>query len=320
MVAAVRQGESARAVGRRFHRALKTVQYWLTRAGTLPLDLVDWGDRPSRPQQSPRRTSAAVEQQILETRQTLRTVSDLGEYGAVAIHAALTEAGVCGVPSLRTINRVLERHGAFDGQRRQRWPAPPRGWYLPDVATGLAELEQFDVIEGLILEGQGEVQVLTGIALHSGLCVAAPTPTVTATFVSDTLLAHWQAVGCPAYIQFDNDTRFQGPHQHPDVIGRVMRLALGLGITVVFAPPRETGFQAAIESFNGRFQQKVWARFHHDDLPALQACTARYLAAVLRRCAPRFEAAPARHAVPPDWNDQPSTPPWSGLWFAPHGL
>jgi hypothetical protein len=242
-----------------------------------------------------------VEQQILETRHTLRTLSDLGEYGAAAIQGALIEAGVSGVPSLRTINRVLERHGVFDGQHRQRWPAPPRGWYLPDVATGLAELEQFDVIEGLILEGHGEVQVLTGIALHSGLSVAVPTPTVTAAFVGDTLLTHWRTVGCPAYVQFDNDTRFQGPHQYPDIIGRVMRLALGLGITVVFAPPRETGFQAAIESFNGRFEQKVWERFHHDDLSAFQACTTRYLAAVLHRCALRFETAPARHPVSPDW-------------------
>jgi hypothetical protein len=51
---------------------------------------------------------------------------------------------------------------------------------------------------------------------------------------------------------FDNDTRFQGPHQFPDAIGRVARLCLSLDIVPVFAPVHEHGFQAAIEAFNGR--------------------------------------------------------------------
>ena len=38
------------------------------------------------------------------------------------------------------------------------------------------------------------------------------------------------------------------------------------GITPFFVPPLETGFQAVIESFKGLWQQKVWARFHHENL------------------------------------------------------
>ncbi|MFQ5668648.1 MAG: hypothetical protein ACE5I7_19770 [Candidatus Binatia bacterium] len=68
----------------------------------------------------------------------------------------------------------------------------------------------------------------------------------------DLVQAHWHAVGVPAYAQFDDDTIFQGAHEHRDSISRVMRLCLSLGIVPVFAPPREPGFQAAIENFNGR--------------------------------------------------------------------
>jgi hypothetical protein len=53
------------------------------------------------------------------------------------------------------------------------------------------------------------------------------------------------------YAQFDNDPLFEGPQIHPDTIGRVARACLGLGVVPVFVPPRETGFQAAIEGFNG---------------------------------------------------------------------
>jgi hypothetical protein len=69
----------------------------------------------------------------------------------------------------------------------------------------------------------------------------------------------------------------------------------------VFAPPRESGFQAAIESLNGRWQAKVWARFQHESLEALQAQSANYVAASRARGAVRLEGAPARRPFPADW-------------------
>src|SRR5262249_34272681 len=86
-----------------------------------------------------------------------------------------------------------------------------------------------------------------------------------------------------------------------DSISRVMRLCLSFGVVPVFAPPREPGFQAAIESFNGHWQAKVWARFHHDSLPMLCARSARYIAALRQRRAARIDAAPPRRPVPATW-------------------
>jgi hypothetical protein len=37
----------------------------------------------------------------------------------------------------------------------------------------------------------------------------------------------------------------------------------------VFAPPRETGFQASIENDNGQWQKGVWNRFHFKNYQAL---------------------------------------------------
>ena len=122
-------------------------------------------------------------------------------------------------------------------------PAPPPGWYLPDVAAGRAELDSFDFIDGLVLQGGPHLEILTGISLQGGLIGAWPGPLFTAVATLATLLAHWRAVGLPTYAQFDNDTRFQGPPQHRDVVSRVMRLCLSLGVTPVFAPVREHGFQ-----------------------------------------------------------------------------
>ena len=289
-----------RSVARTHHVSLCTVQRWVHRAGTERLDRVAWDDR-SHATKTPRRTSEDLERLVITVRHELRTMSDLGDYGAAEIHRTLCERGVPDVPTPRTIHRILARRGALDGQRRVRRPAPPPGWYLPDVAAGRAELDSFDFIEGLVLQGGPHLEILTGISLHGGLIGAWPGPLFTAVATLATLLDHWQAVGLPSYAQFDNDTRFQGPHQHRDVVSRVMRLCLSLGVTPVFAPLREHGFQNAIESLNGRWQAKVWSRFHHESLAALCAQSARFVRATRVRRAARLAAAPPRPTIPATW-------------------
>ncbi len=277
------------------------MQYWLQRTDGQRLDRIDWGDQPHGPHPSPLRTPRSLEDLILELRRDLREHSDLGEFGAAAIQAALATHPESAVPSLRTIHRILERRGALDGQRRVRHRPPPLGWYLPPVADGQAELDQFDLIEDLKLQGGPLVDVLTGISLHGGLVAAWPDVEIRAKTVRNRLVEHWQAWGLPRYAQFDNDTLFQGPHNHPDAIGSVIRLCLSLGVTPVFAPPRESGFQAAIESLNGRWTAKVWSRFHHASLSHLQERSARYVQAHRVRSAVRREGAPDRRPFPPDW-------------------
>jgi len=290
------------------------VQYWLDRAGAGRLDRVDWGDHRLRGHAAPHRTPPALEDRILALRRELRTESLLGEYGASAIHAALT-AGREPAPCIRTIGRILARRGAVDGRRRQRRPPPPPGWHLPAVATRESELDLFDVVEDLKLAGGPLLDVLTGLSLHGGLPAAWPLGRATTTTILPRLLAHWQRHGCPAFAQFDNDTRFQGPHQHRDVIGRVSRLCLQLGIAPVFVPPRELGLQNAIEHFNGLFQAKVWRRVRFQSLRAFAAHSARYVVALAERRRARLAAAPARSPYPERWAFDPDQVPLGQLVY-----
>jgi transposase len=77
MVALVRRGMLMRAVARRFHVSLPTVQRWVTRAQGRRLDRVDWTEHPSRPHRT-RRTEEALEALVLHVRQELKEQSDLG--------------------------------------------------------------------------------------------------------------------------------------------------------------------------------------------------------------------------------------------------
>jgi transposase len=301
MVAAVRRGLSMRRAAAQFGVALSTVQHRVAHAGTQRLDRVDWASRPRGPRQPANRSPRELEDLVLSLRRELKDTSDLGEFGAAAIRRTLQDRGIRRLPSVRTIGRILERRGALDGRKRRRRPAPPPGWYLPDVAAGRAELDSFDIVEGLVIKGGIDVEVLNGISLHGGLVASWPMTSATAQATVQAVIGHWRQVGLPAYAQFDNDTIFQGPHQYADVVGRVMRLCLSLGVVPVFAPPRETGFQAAIENYNGRWQAKVWARFVHGSLEGLCQQSGKFVAASRLRAAARIEAAPPRRPFPKDW-------------------
>lgn len=301
MVAAVRRGQRQRAVARRYRVGLGHLQYWLARSRRQPLGQVDWSDRSRAPRQQARQTSWAVQRRILGLRQELLR-GDLGFIGAQAIADALrAERPKTKLPSVRTIGRILKRQGALDAVRRVRRSAPPPGWYLPEVAAGRAELDAFDVIEDLPLEAGPRLDVLTTRALWGPVCGAWISSALRARWLCQKLETHWRRHGRPAYAQFDNDSRFQGTHTHPDVLGQVIRFCLSLGVTPVFAPPREHGPQNLNESFNHLWQQKVWQRFHHPDAPAFQRASDRFVAAYQQRRTRRLDQAPPRHAFPKRW-------------------
>jgi hypothetical protein len=308
MVAAVRKGQSLRAVAEEFGVGVATVSLWVQRAAGGRLDRVDWSDRPCAAHKT-RRTEATVEELVLKARREL-AVGDLGAIGADAIRQELLAGGLAKATSVPTINRILGRRGALDGRQRTRRPPPPRGWYLPDLAGAEIELDSIDIVEGLVIKNGPQVEVLNCVSLHGGLVASWP---VTAPVTTDVTLAalqeHWRAVGLPGYAQFDNDPIFQGTHRWPDALGRVIRLCLNLKVVPVFVPPAEMGFQAMIESYNGWWQTRVWSRFVHPDLDALQQRSARHVQALRRHRAARLEAAPPRRPFPPGWQFQPRKRP-----------
>ena len=302
MVAAVRGGRSQHEVAQEFHVSQSTVHYWVRHAHGRRLDRVDWHDRPHTTRTSSR-TDSTIEDLVLTVRTELERDSDLGFHGADRIHEILQNRPVEPLPSVRTINRILERRGVLDSRKRPRRPAPPPGWHLPEVASKQQELDSFDVVEGLVIKDGPQVEVLNGVSLHGGLAASWPVlASVTAKLVVESLIGHWQAFGLPGYAQFDNDTIFQGTHAHPDVIGRVSRLCLSLGVVPVFVVPHEFGFQSMIENYNGTWQAKVWARFEHGSLLDLQGHSRRYVAALRRHRSERIESAPQRRAFPTGWH------------------
>ena len=292
MVRLVRSGKSMHSVAARSHVDPSTVSFWVARAKAHRLDRVDFSDRKSG--RAWNRTGAHVEQRIVQLRRSLREESVLGEYGADAIQRELSAEQ----PSRATINRILSRHGLLDAARRIRRPAPPKGWYLPEVMAGRAEVDCFDFIEDLKIAEGPRVTALTAKSLLGALTDAWVLMHRTATGSIPCLQGRWQRDGLPAYAQFDNDTVFQGAHQFADTVGRVSRLCLAVGVIPVFVPPLEHGMQNSIEGFNALWQAKVWQRHRVASILELQACSDRYIAAHRARTQTAADAAPPRRPMP----------------------
>lgn len=306
MTAAVRSGQSQRAVSRQFGVSLSTVQLWVKKADGKDLDQIDWEDGSHAPHAPRGRTPEPTQNRVLAARQSLSQDSDLGEFGAQAIRDHLLEQPDitrAQVPSAATINRILRNYGLFDARRRVRRKPPLPGWYLPDVAARRAEIDETDFVEGLYLEGGQEICLFNLISLHGGLCASWLHHNMQAPFVRACLAAHWRVFGLPDYAQFDNANVFAGPRQYPDAIGTVIRLCLSLGVTPVFAVPREFGIQSAIESYNNLWQQKVWHRFHFETTEQAGIRSDRYVTAVRMKRRARQDAAPSRRTFPADWTE-----------------
>lgn len=280
MVRLVRAGQSYRQVGRTLRVSVSVVARWVKRAGMQRLERVDWRDRSHRPVQI-KQTEAPIVQAIMRARQWLQNHDALGEYGPGAIRRHLLARGM-EVPSERTIARWVARRRGPTPKRHRRL-APPPGWYLPRVVQSHAELDRVDVIEGLRLQNIGTLEVLNALSLHGGLPGSHVAQRITSVRVRTWLSEHWRVHGRPDYVQFDNDTIFSGAHAQRNYLGRLVHWCLCVGVIPVFAPPYETGFQAAVEAYNRHWQQRVWHRWRHRTMRGLRRRSNAFVDAYRRR-------------------------------------
>src|SRR6266542_4769577 len=170
--------------------------------------------------------------------------------GAPTIRQELAGLGYPPLPSLRTIERVLQREGrtspAFRPQPQAGASDYPR-WHL----TRSNQRHQLDLVGPRYLKGsrrQWYFLVYRDAYDQYVYVEFQPTPKL------DVLLAFvvraWQRAGVPDVLQVDNAELF-GVTTHPGALGRLIRLALLVGVRLTFIPEGEPWRNGAVEHFNG---------------------------------------------------------------------
>jgi hypothetical protein len=138
-------------------------------------------------------------------------------------------------------------------------------------------------VEGLCLRGGRQVEAFNVVALWGGAVDTTTATVITTVHAIDGLRARWERSGCPQFLQCDNDTVFTGAHAQRPYLGRLVHWCLCVGVVPVFTPPAELGFQAAIEAYNRRWQDRVWRRWRHPHFSALQRRSDAFVAAYTTR-------------------------------------
>jgi transposase InsO family protein len=158
------------------------------------------------------------------------------------------------LPAIWTINRILHRHGLAG-----RHPYQPRGPPYPALAAQRPhQVHQLDLVGPRYLTGGERFYGVHLIDVHRHAVALAAVPSKQATAVVAALVAGWQKLGRPRYLQLDNELSCRGSNRHPRSFGLLIRLCLHLGVEVVFIPEREPWRNGLIERFNHVYDQLFW--------------------------------------------------------------
>lgn len=216
-------------------------------------------DKSKRPLTSPQQTDREIEEIVKLTRLSLYN-HDLF-CGAQAILWELEEQKAEPLPSLRTINRILNRN-ALTHRRTGRYE--PKGTPYPTLQSGVPNFRhQADFVGPRYLRGKtGSLRFysMNVVDLSTGRCGTQPLFSRDGNAVYGAFWAIWGRLGLPRHLQVDNEMVFCGSPTHPRGMGPLIRLCLYYGIELWFIPQSEPWRNGVVEQFNNHYQQKFLNR------------------------------------------------------------
>jgi putative transposase len=241
------RGKRPRDLLRQAHRSRAWLSKWRRRFAQH--GRAGFQSRSRRPRHSPRACSQRVVQLIVQTRRRL-VRQRIGLIGPRAIRRELRQLRLGRqLPSLATIKRVLRTHGLITQ------PVDPPTAYFPHPQTVLSGCLHAIDWTCRYLETGPKVYAFHTFNLRTRACAQTialdkSTPTVRAH-----VLAAWETLGIPHFLQLDNDAVFNGGSKVPRVIGQFVRLCLYVGVEVIFLPVAEPERNGVIEHLNQPWNQ-----------------------------------------------------------------
>jgi len=221
----------------------------------------------------PSRIAPDLERTIVSIRQRLASQTHPGTryslIGASAILAELQTLQIRPLPSLRTIERVLERNGISVPKVRlapylstSTYPTPP--------ANESNQLHQVDSVGPIYLKGQRQrYYIFVGKDAYDGAVCLKIYRSRKMDVILDFLGECWKSLGIPAQVQCDNAREVVGWGPAARYLTRVLRLCLRFGVEAVLIPPARPQRNGRVEHFNGWFQARLFQR-HYTQLSALK--------------------------------------------------
>lgn len=223
-------------------------------------------DHSRRPHTILGRTEDRVERLVIAVRLELEARGVFS--GAQNIAWELQERGREDIPSVRTINRILQRRGLIR-QQVERYQS--KGKSYPELlAQSPNAVHQTDFLGPCYLHGPIRFYSLNAVDLATGRCGAEPVLGRDAQQTIDALWQMWRRLGLPRYQQLDNEMVFYGSPAHPRGMGSILRLCLLNKVEPLFIPFDEPWRNGVVEKFNHHYRQKFLGRVTIDNFRQLQ--------------------------------------------------
>ena len=237
-------------------------------AGWAALD-----SRPKAPHHSPHAYPAAAVKLVVRLRQRFEK-STVGHVGASAIRKELLRRRLLKpVPSVKTIKRWLRAAALI---------APPAA---PDKAAYYPAPHLSDDLficacdwAGRYFTGGAKVFVFHTIEYHSHALAQTLRADKSTASACQHLLESGAQLGLSDLLQLDNDATFTGLGRTPRVFGRFVRLALYLGLELLFIPPGEAKRNHVVERVHGTWAESFWNKNHFSSLGDLQGKSPQFFA------------------------------------------
>jgi len=265
------KGKSAAEILARIPRSRSWLFKWkqrFERDGWKALDSL-----PKAPIDSPQQHPPEVVNLVLRVRKRLEK-STAGLIGPREIRKEIVlQRLLKSPPSLSSIKRWLKEAGVSEPLKESAASA-----YYPtfQLADDLAILSCDWVAR--YLEGGEKVYAFHTLncrshALAQTICADKSTESA-----FDHLLEAFSTIGLPDFLQIDNDAAFTGLGRTKPLFGRIIRLALYLGIEVIFIPPGEPKRNHLVERANGIWVQSFWEKNHFTSRNDLLRKSPKFLA------------------------------------------
>jgi transposase InsO family protein len=166
------------------------------------------------------------------------------------------------LPSLRTVERVLQRNGVTLPRVRLAPYLPRHAYPAPEVHE-TNQLHQVDGVGPIYRKGNRQrYYIFVGKDAYDGaVCLRLYRSRKMETSL-DFLGECWKSLGRPSQVQFDNAREVVGWGPAARYLSRVIRLCLRFGIEPVLIPPAQPYRNGRVEHFNGWFQPRLFQRHY----------------------------------------------------------
>lgn len=188
----------------------------------------------------------------------------------MAIHQELDKLGYKDKPNLSTINRVIKRNDLIEKEQRKTGNKESKVYYPKIRATYPGHIYQLDLVTPRYITGYGKIVSVNRVDVYSAEANLNQYESKGADSIINFNADDWKEYGIPQYLQLDNEASFRGSLYHPKTFGKLTRFCLNFGVEIIFIPFNEPWRNAYVESFNSRFNERVWLFENFKDLNHLR--------------------------------------------------